>query len=285
MYLTLPSNSSPDVFPENKISDYMVHLPKDLSLPGSWECGLAEIMFPKTWYNVHRYVKQKKEIVDNLFAYQRGHAVVFCFLTPGYYPSPEYLVEHMKSQLQQGLAKENKRLLKSGTISKPVKLLMDIRLNSHTQLVELLLEHKKGAPLREDQLTREMVPDFEFTLYPTVARLLGFSPQSFRKTGLYTAERPSLLGDLSPLYLYCDLIEPRIVGHTVAPLLAVISHQSETTNVVARRYEKLQYHPVIKRNFNDIHISLRDDQGNLVPFRQEKVIVTIHLRPTKLEHL
>ena len=40
MYVTLPSNSSPDYYPENKISDYIVHLPKELQLPGSWEVGL-----------------------------------------------------------------------------------------------------------------------------------------------------------------------------------------------------------------------------------------------------
>ena len=43
---------------------------------------------------------------------------------------------------------------------------------------------------------------------------------------------------------------------------------------VAKRYEKLQYYPVLKKNILDIHISLRDDQREAIRFRKGKVIVT-----------
>ena len=52
MFVILPSNSSTDVFPENKTSDFKVHLPKSVSQEGSWECGLAEIQYPRSWYTV-----------------------------------------------------------------------------------------------------------------------------------------------------------------------------------------------------------------------------------------
>ena len=64
---------------------------------------------------------------------------------------------------------------------------------------------------------------------------------------------------VSVLYLYCDVIEPRTVGHTLAPLLGVIPVEGKSGANVAKRYEKLQYYPVLKKNISDIHISLRDD--------------------------
>ena len=71
---------------------------------------------------------------------------------------------------------------------------------------------------------------------------------------------------VSALYFYCDVIEPRTVGHTLAPLLGVISVEGKFGANVAKRYEKLQYYHVLKKNISDIHILLRDDQGKAIRF-------------------
>ena len=39
-------------FPENKISGYTTKLPLKVVLEGDWECGLAEVHYPLTFYNV-----------------------------------------------------------------------------------------------------------------------------------------------------------------------------------------------------------------------------------------
>ena len=49
-YVTLPSNSSMDVYPENTLSNYRVKLPTSLQLSGEWEVGLVEIAYPHSWY-------------------------------------------------------------------------------------------------------------------------------------------------------------------------------------------------------------------------------------------
>ncbi len=51
-YITLPSNASMDLYPDNKISHYQTKLPKIISLPQNWEVGLCELIFPANWYNV-----------------------------------------------------------------------------------------------------------------------------------------------------------------------------------------------------------------------------------------
>lgn len=52
-YITLPSNSSIEHFPENTQSCFLTKLSAPLVVVGDdWEVGLTEIFIPKTWYNV-----------------------------------------------------------------------------------------------------------------------------------------------------------------------------------------------------------------------------------------
>ena len=51
-YLTLPSNSSEKYYPDNTLTHFITKLHNDLSLDGEWEVGLADIMYPRNWYNV-----------------------------------------------------------------------------------------------------------------------------------------------------------------------------------------------------------------------------------------
>src|SRR5206468_10454899 len=51
-YLTLPSNSSQQFFPDNTLTEFTTKLPSTIELTGEWEVGLAEIMFPRSWYTI-----------------------------------------------------------------------------------------------------------------------------------------------------------------------------------------------------------------------------------------
>ena len=51
-YLTLPSNASMKVHPDNTLAHYITDLHQGISVSCEWECGLAEIQYPHTWYNV-----------------------------------------------------------------------------------------------------------------------------------------------------------------------------------------------------------------------------------------
>ena len=52
-YVTLPSNSSVQYFPDNKTSNFVTKLPRTLQLDGEWEVGPPEIDYPHTWYNIN----------------------------------------------------------------------------------------------------------------------------------------------------------------------------------------------------------------------------------------
>ena len=51
-YVTLPSNSSIEYYPNNTVARYTTKLANKIELEGDWEVGLAEISMPSTVDNV-----------------------------------------------------------------------------------------------------------------------------------------------------------------------------------------------------------------------------------------
>ena len=55
IYITLPSNSSMDIYPDNKILSFKANLRETFQVdPEHWEIVLKEIQFPHLWYNVRK---------------------------------------------------------------------------------------------------------------------------------------------------------------------------------------------------------------------------------------
>ena len=51
-YITLPSNSSYGYYPNNKSSDYRVHLARELKYKGDYEVALVQFLYTHSWYNL-----------------------------------------------------------------------------------------------------------------------------------------------------------------------------------------------------------------------------------------
>jgi hypothetical protein len=75
-YVTLPSNSSIDTFPDNTLTKYTTKLKTSLKLEGPYEVALVEIMYPINWEIYSKaaitYINENKEqqrIELNLYAY------------------------------------------------------------------------------------------------------------------------------------------------------------------------------------------------------------------------
>ena len=275
MFLTLPSNSSMDIYPENRLSDYMVHLPKEINLSGSWELGLSEILYPNTWYNI--------DTNQCYIFYQRVALEFVAVLPAGYYQQPQYIVRQILQEMRREFQNRNKTLVSEGVLTQPIDFLFDLTYNPQTQLTTMSIQHKKGALTTVRNGTAQ--PDVVVTLSNELASILGFREVWYREIGEYTSASVANVDTVNAIYVYCDVIEHRTVGHTLAPLLAVLPVTGKPGAYVSKRYDKIQYHPVLKKNLSDIHISLRDDQEKRIRFRKGKVIVTLHLRPKKLNSL
>ena len=95
-YLTLPSNSSMKVHPDNTLAHYITDLRQRMSLSGEWECGLAEIHVPHTLYNV-----TEKDVWFFLSDKYPVGLTPSARLAPGFYKGPVTLMDHSNKGLKR----------------------------------------------------------------------------------------------------------------------------------------------------------------------------------------
>ena len=85
-FVTLPSNSSMQYFPDNKTSNFETKLSRTPQLDGEWEVGLAEVNYSHTWCNI-REGKNSVEI------YVPGKWFQEISIQPGYYEKVQDVID------------------------------------------------------------------------------------------------------------------------------------------------------------------------------------------------
>ena len=80
------------------------------------------------------------------------------------------------------------------------------------------------------------------------------------------------------LYVYSSIVELRIVGDKIAPLLRILPITGRHGEMVTTRFDHVQYIPVLNREFGSVETEIRDYTGRPVPFERGKVTVTFHFR-------
>ncbi len=96
-YMTLPSNSSMDTYPDNALSHYSVNLPSALSFDGAWEVCLAEISYPRRWLNI---VEGHNHIYCNAGETEGG--VHLHTIPEGFYQTPDELFTKITPSIEHG---------------------------------------------------------------------------------------------------------------------------------------------------------------------------------------
>ena len=139
------------------------------------------------------------------------------------------------------------------------------------------------------KVTAYMKGDTTFALYGDLPDILGFGRGDAVVT-LTSSARSSVARGYSivdlrrgfeSLYVYSSIIEPRIVGDKIAPLLRIVPITGRHGEMVAARFDHVQYMPVLSREFEAVEIEIRDDTGRPVPFERGKVTMTLHLTAAK----
>jgi len=114
---------------------------------------------------------------------------------------------------------------------------------------------------------------FEFSL--DLARMIGFKAGTIYlgKDVPITGEKPlDLANNLNSFYVYCDLLQPILVGDTKVPLLRIVDKSEKAEGAAYHTMNPIQYVPLQKKCFDTIQIKLATDTGVVVPFfSQENV--------------
>ena len=245
LHLTLPSNSSIRYFPENTLANFKTRLHHALDLShGDWEVGLTEIQYPHNWYD------DFKQVGGVIITKKEKKGLVQDII------HREYPVPHRICHKIETLITYLNKLLRNVTFKWDQE------------------GHRVGVELDENM-----------TLYlpQSIAKVLGL-PKTISKSTWYTGGDmfgcavPNLQQGISSMYLYCSLVEPNLVGDTLAPLLRIVPINGQFGENFTRVYDTIIYQPVKKSVVQNVEIDIRDDTGKAIPFARGKVIVSLHLR-------
>lgn len=242
-YLTLPSNSSYDYFPNNTVAEYVTKLPNYIELTDHWQVALMEVHYPHTFNNINGETFKFTLDPENTMP------VVEASIRPGYYPNIKSLV----STINSIIGNKNKIKLSYDRTTRKVKI-----------------DVKNGAQL---------------WLTEPFASILGFPHATHITKVIESSYAADINIAKSSLYIYCDIVEPQIVGDTTAPLLRIVQAEGQEGVMITKSFQNPLYVPVGKRSFDSLEISIRDDTGMKVPFCSGRSICTLHFKRSESSYI
>lgn len=256
------------------MTDFTTKLATTIELTNEWEVGLAEIMFPRSWYTISKdglfievdysRCNDKPKFEDHTNSINN---VVRMYINGGFYNSMEDLTQELNHAGYRTFSSSPEFI--EGLFSPPA------------------FHYKSMAKRMYVTLSAGMSVKFP----PSLESILGLSPAQNPMCNALR-EFTSIRGDLScdlqagihALYVYCDLLQFTHVGDIKAPLLRVVNSGGESGEVITRYYERPRYIPLQKKNFDTIQLIIRDDLGDKIQFESGKVLLTLHFRRTQNQY-
>ena len=242
-YITLP-NEKGTLFPENTPWEYTTRLPRWIQLDGEWMIGLHSVSYARQHITEHFDTP-----ISFTYAGSVGKGAKL-----KKYPTTirEYIVNINES-------------LKGSITNKEIEFKLELN----------------------GKVTINVSSGYEVVLTRDQAIILGFcdvdDEEEVREiSATETGEHQPNLHRKTSIFIYCDIVEPQIVGDKTIPLLGIAPSES-SGKVYEKTYtgENIRYIPVQTRSFQNIKIHLRSSTYEPIPFEHRRASVTLHLRPLK----
>lgn len=261
-------------YPKNTVANYITHLPRTIHLDdGNWEMALVEAHWPCSFLSVGNdetidiYIQPQEETKLDPKALERvmdsdADVTPIVSVTP---------IQNYRIQLKTGDYADIQELL-DHINSHEYAITFDIRFTAE-KTYNKFIEVSMGSDVAKIKLS------------PTLALQLGFDPNELELEGdavNKSIRMPNIrLGLPSHMYVYCDLVEPQMVGDTVAPLLKIVN--ISTVSYIYGLHKSTSfldphYIPVMNRSFDSVEIDLRDSTGHHLPFHFGTSCVKLHFR-------
>jgi hypothetical protein len=258
-YMTLASNSSMDYYKENKTCNFTVQLPKTLTLDGKWKVAVAEVHHPNTFLNV-------AEGSDSILFRVRNRGRIF---------------ENFNKDCLEKFSIPTKTYKTIQEIIYAINFLFASFVNTEKKETEsvyaFIYDESKNKVLPTEGAKRVFS---EIFFNERLALILGYTPDQNVITHSEEFIRCSDLSNGIPnmMLIYCDLIEPVVFGDTLAKVLRIVNIEKNKSfgSSSHKEFEKIQYLPLLKKEFETISIELRDETGRFMPFEFGTVMVVLH---------
>ncbi len=249
--ITLPSNSSEGMYPDNTISRFQTYLPQEISLESDHEVALTEIQYTNSFYNLPEDCDIQVRYRDvNPEDLTTRNIVRNVTIKKGYYKDIETLIGVCHNWVRRHTPNEIKS---------------DFQID--------YLEISRKAKIRIPDNTR----NYRVSFPKLLQAILGFGDRSYYRTE--AAERSADINAcVHSMFIYSNIVEPRIVGDAMVPLIRVLAVHGTHNEYVVDNFYHLQYIPLRLRNFRTIEIDLRNNMGTPMPFHSGEAILTLHFR-------
>jgi len=277
-YLTLPSNTHVG----NKTCEFRIHLPDVIKLSGEWDVALAQIQYPKSWHNLTDDEDVRRGFHKNEFYITIKDENISTFkvaLPAGHYDTVDDLLATIIRETESQV-KELTLITLEGKDGVPSK--------EETELAKVLKKVPQAIFWDFDPIIRRVTMKFKddviisIRLSEQLKYMLGFEERDLYNWDMFKdrAKYPiDMRGGVDALYVYCDLVENQIIGNVREPLLRILPVQGLYGEIIDQDFVARHYIPILKKEFSTVHISIKSDRNELIPFSFGKVIVKLHFRP------
>ena len=271
-YVTLPSNTKVEM---NTNAAFRCPLAHSISLEGNWEVAMAEIQYPRSWYNLS-YAFIKFSVFDwrdrsltstKLLEYRQN-------LENANITSVEEAVAEVEKNMKLFWIELREEFF--ATVRKDGS---EVDIN-WANTVAKRLEHANrntGISFNGDRVELKIdgkaFVNVDFA--PSLRYLLGFRTNNFG----VASHAPKLDGHINSLYIYTNIIAHQLVGDVKVPVLRVVPARGAHGEVVDIDYPNMHYVDVLSKDLDSIEIYIRGEDGRLIPFNDDrKVVVKLHFR-------
>ena len=271
-YMTLPSNASMKTHLDNTLTHYTTDLPRRIDLIGEWEGGLTEMQYSHTWYNI-------TEVDVWLFFNEIDVPDVTrrAKLSCGYYDDPLTLMYHVNNGLYSLRTAKTRAQMSYSSVTQKITLHMTentlFTIPYHSSTASMLGFRESVATGAETTTTTTTSASS-----PVSDSRPSDSSYPFH---IEATDVVDMTQGFNTLCVYTDVVESRVVGDTLAPLLRFIPISGHHGDRVSERFTNVHYVPLLRSNFHSIEVDIRDDMGRRVPFEYGRVTVTLHFRRRK----
>jgi hypothetical protein len=240
-YVTLPSNASPNVFPDNEAGHFFVKLPQTIDVNSHYEVGLVEIQMPNAFCMIREH-----EVWLQYHSIKEG-ADVNLFL---------FGLRQTKYQNIDLLVNAIKKLLKRDVDERKVEIIISDCNKGFKKIVVKVVASGIESTVR-DWLNAYMIVPGKVT------------------------EKHIEEDEVKIVFVYCDLVEARPVGDVMVPLLRTVPIVEKKPSSVFRIYDKPHYIPLNRFSFDTVEILLCDELGQSLSFTSGTSVLTLHFRTRK----
>ena len=128
------------------------------------------------------------------------------------------------------------------------------------------------------KVTVKLKNGYQLGLIGRLSVVFGFGGKDTKVLKMTESPYVADLAAMSTIYIYCNIVQPQIVGDTNAQLLKSIPVAGTFGDIITKTFTNIQYVPIQRKSFEDVEILLRSDTGDPVPFERGKVVTTLHFR-------